>query len=50
MSPSEFSRLVKDAEAKLAEGRPLTRGEQLLLLAGMLVGRSTRKETRYGQS
>jgi hypothetical protein len=50
MTPSDFTAAVKEAEAKLAACRPLSRHERILLLAAKLVGQSTRKETRYGQS
>ena len=50
MTSAELDRLVKDAEARLAAGQPLSRREQVILLAGLLLRRSTRKETRYGQA
>jgi hypothetical protein len=50
MDIPEFQRLVREAEAKLAEGRPLARAEQLALLAALLMGQATRKEKGYGQS
>lgn len=49
MDAQEFLRLVKDAEAKLAMSRPLSREEQIILLAGLLLGQATRKEVRYGR-
>ena len=49
MDAPEFLSLVKDAEAKLALGRPLSREEQIILLAGLLLGQTTRKEVRYGR-
>ena len=50
MDAPEFLSLVKDAEAKLALGRPLSREEQIILLAGLLLGQTTRKEVRYGRT
>ena len=47
---TEFIKLFKEVEAKLAREKPLTRQEQLLLLAGLLLGQSTRKERRYSQT
>lgn len=49
MTPIEFSQQVKEAEARLAAGRPLERREQILLLASLLIGQTTRQEKRYGQ-
>lgn len=45
-----FERLLREAEAKLAEGRELSRREQLVMLASLLMSQATRKEKRYGQS
>jgi len=50
MEAQEFSRLLREAETKLAQGESLSRREQLILLAGLLMSQSTRKEKRYGQT
>ncbi len=50
VEPQEFSRLFREAETKLAQGESLSRREQLVLLAGLLMGQATRKEKRYGQT
>lgn len=57
MDVREFERLLAEAQAKLDPTRPtlpsaecgLSRREQLILLAGLLMGQATRKEKRYGQ-
>jgi len=50
MEIPEFERILREAEGKLAEGRALSRTEQLAMLAALLMGQATRKEKRYGQS
>jgi hypothetical protein len=50
MDAKEFLRLFQEAEAKRAAGLPLTRAEQVLLLAGRLAGQATRKEKGYGRT
>jgi hypothetical protein len=49
MDIPEFERLRREAEAKLAEGRKLSREEQKAMLAALLMDQATRKEKRYGQ-
>jgi hypothetical protein len=49
MENTEFHRLLREAEDKLARGRGLSRTEQLVMLAALLMGQATRKEKRYGQ-
>ncbi|GEM_PF-4013650 len=49
MDQSEFLRLYREAEAKLAKGRQLSPEERILLLTGLLLGQETRQERRYGQ-
>jgi hypothetical protein len=44
-----LERRIREADARLSRGEPLSREEQLVLLAGLLVGQATRKERRYGQ-
>lgn len=59
----EFNRLLAEAQAKLDPGslsgsagaqgsgdEGLSRREQLILLAGLLMGQATRKEKGYGQA
>jgi hypothetical protein len=48
--PTGLESRIKEAEARLSRGEPLTREEQLALLAGLLAGQATRKERRYGQA
>lgn len=50
MDLSQFERLLREAEGKLAQGRELTRTEQLVMLAALMMGQATRKEKRYGQN
>ena len=50
MDIPEFERRLREAESKLAQGRELSRTEQLVMLAALLMGQATRKEKRYGQS
>lgn len=50
MDSQAFTRLLREAEAKLAQGSDLTRDERIILLAGLLAAQSTRKEKRYGQA
>jgi hypothetical protein len=49
MEPERTGRLAREAEAKLAEGKPLSREEQLALLARLLARQETRRERRYGE-
>ncbi|MDB5104746.1 MAG: hypothetical protein JWP91_2435 [Fibrobacteres bacterium] len=49
MEPTETAKLAQAAEAKLAGGLELSRGEQLALLARLLTAQETRKERKYGQ-
>jgi hypothetical protein len=50
MDQPEFLRLFQEAEAKLAKGRELSPREKHILLTGMLLGRETRQERKYGQT
>jgi hypothetical protein len=50
MDAQEFDRRFREAETKLAQGECLTRREQIVLLAGLLLTQPTRKEKRYGQT
>lgn len=50
MDTQEFDRLYRQAETKLARGEALTRREQLVLLAALLMDQATRKEKGYGQA
>jgi hypothetical protein len=50
MDTAELTRRAQAAEAKLAEGRELTREEQVWLLAWMLAGMQTRKDRKYGHA
>lgn len=50
MEIQEFQCLLRVAEAKLAAARELSRTEQLVILASLLMGQATRKEKRYGQN
>ena len=46
MEPPETARLAQAAEEKLAKTLPLSREEQLALLARLLAKQETRKERR----
>lgn len=50
MDNQEFNRLLREAETKLSQGGTLSRLEQLVLMAGLLMAQATRKEKRYGQA
>lgn len=49
MEPAETALLAREAEAKLAKGLTLDRGERLALLARLLCVQETRKERKYGR-
>ena len=48
MEPERTARLARAAEEKLAKSLPLSREEQLALLARLLAVQETRKEKGYG--
>jgi hypothetical protein len=50
MDALPLERQARDAEAKLARGEPLSRTEQLALLARLLAVQDTRKDRKYGQA
>jgi hypothetical protein len=47
MGTSETARLARAAEEKLAKAAPLSREEQIALLARMLALQETRKDRKY---
>ena len=48
MEPSRAAALAQSAEDKLAKALPLSREEQLALLARLLARQETRRERKYG--
>lgn len=48
MEPDRAARLARAAEENLAKALPLSREEQLALLARLLAMQETRKEKGYG--
>lgn len=50
MDPFETEIRAREAEARLARGEPLSRAEQLAMLARLLAAQDTRKERKYGQA
>jgi hypothetical protein len=47
METSRIARLAREAEEKLAKASPLSRDEQMALLARLLALQETRKERKY---
>jgi hypothetical protein len=50
MDQSEFENQYLKVAEKMRQGQEISRQERILLLMALLLGRETRKESRYGQS